>query len=296
MPLKQSVTLNTGAEMPVLGLGTWKSPASKETEAAVEHALRFGYRHIDTAAGYGNEQEVGAGINASEVPRSQIFVTTKLMNNQDMRDPEKALFESLRLLDTEYIDLWLMHWPAPMTSDGKADRSFDWLNTWKTMENLYKEYPDKLKAIGISNFSVKYLERLLANSNIVPAVNQIELHPGLPQQGLVDFCGSKGIAVTSYSPLGSDNSPLLANLVVKKIAEKHAVHPANVLISLQANRPGVNVIPKSVTPSRIESNFKLINLSDNEVRDLNDIAKTTSFRVCHPDWTGWGSIGFPDCE
>ncbi|KAF8348728.1 NADP-dependent oxidoreductase domain-containing protein [Amanita rubescens] len=295
MPLKKFVKLNTGAEMPVVGLGTWKSPASDVTKNAVEVALRTGYRHIDTAAGYDNEKEVGIGIKKSGVPRNEIFLTTKLIN-WDMRNPEKALFKSLELLDTPYLDLWLMHWPAPMTADKKADKNWDWLDTWKVMESLYKKYPDKLKAIGVSNFSVKFLERLLANCEIVPAVNQIELHPSCTQQEVVNLCVSRGIGLTAYSPLGSDNSPLLMNAVVQKIANKYDVHAVNVLVSLQANRPGVSVIPKSVTASRIQSNFKLIELSNKEVEELNAIEKVSPFRACHPRWTGWGSIGFPDCE
>ena len=133
-----------------------------------------------------------------------------------------------------------MHWPAPMTSDGGPDKSIDWLDTWHEMEKLYKAHPDKLKAIGVSNFSVEYLNRLLADCDVVPAVNQIELHPSCPQQQVVDLCVSKGIAVTGYSPLGSDGAPLLKNPVVVKTAEKYDVKPGTILISMHANRPNVN--------------------------------------------------------
>ncbi|EPQ52265.1 Aldo/keto reductase [Gloeophyllum trabeum ATCC 11539] len=256
MVASTSVKLNTGAEMPTVGLGTWKSQPGA-VEHAVEFALKNGYRHIDTAAAYGNEKEVGLGIKASGVPREQIFLTTKL-DNPDQRNPAAALQSSLEKLQTPYLDLWLMHWPAPMTKDGKADKGHDWLQTWKDMEKLYLENPDKLKAIGVSNFSVAFLERLLKEAKVVPAVNQIELHPSCPQQELVDYCVSKGIVVTAYSPLGSDNSPLLKNPVVNKIAEKYSVSPANVLISLQANRPGVTVLPKSVTNERILCKQRLL--------------------------------------
>ncbi|KAI5123255.1 hypothetical protein M0805_001344 [Coniferiporia weirii] len=294
MPASTSVKLNTGAEMPTVGLGTWKSQPGA-VEGAVEHALRHGYHHIDTAAAYANEKEVGQGIKASGVPRESFFLTTKL-NNPDHKKPEEALLASLAALDTPYIDLWLMHWPAPMTPEYKADKSHDWLVTWKGMEEVYAKHPDKVKAIGVSNFSVEYLERLLPEAKVVPAVNQIELHPSCPQHDVVEFCAQRGIILTAYSPLGSDNSPLLANETVKRIAEAHGVQPANVLVSLQANRPGVSVLPKSVTPARIESNFTIIDLSQEEIDELHKIDETHHFRACAPDWTGWGHLGFPDCK
>jgi len=295
MPASKFVTLNTGAEMPTVGLGTWKSQPGA-VEHAVEFALKHGYRHLDTAAAYQNEPEVGVGIKASGVPRSELFLTTKL-NNPDHKNASQALESSLTNLGTDYLDLWLMHWPAPMKNGG-ADASVDWLDTWKTMEKLYKAHPDKLKAIGVSNFSVEYLKRLLNDPEVtvVPAVNQIELHPSCPQQDVVDFCNEKGIVLTAYSPLGSDNSPLLTNEVVKKIADTHKIQPANVLISLQANKPNTTVLPKSVSNARIANNFIVIDLTEEEIKQLSDIDKTHHFRACHPGWAGWGSLGFPDCK
>ncbi|KAK7039549.1 Aldo-keto reductase [Favolaschia claudopus] len=296
MPASKTVKLNTGAEMPTVGLGTWKS-APGAVEHAVEFALRNGYKHIDTAAAYKNEKEVGAGIAASQVPRGSIFLTTKL-DNPDQKEASEALESSLKNLGTDYLDLWLMHWPAPMTKDepAVADPSHDWLDTWKSMEALYKKYPEKLKAIGVSNFSVEFLERLLAVAEVVPAVNQIEMHPSCPSQDVLDFCRGKGIVVTAYSPLGSDNSPLLTNEVVTKLAEKYDVTPANILVSLQANKSGVSVLPKSVTNTRILSNTVIIDLTEEEMKELDAIDKTHHFRACHPSWTGWGSLGFPDCK
>ncbi|KAJ6612644.1 Aldo keto reductase [Mycena sp. CBHHK59/15] len=294
MVASKSVKLNTGAEMPTVGLGTWKSPPGA-VEHAVEYALKNGYTHIDTAAAYANEKEVGQGIAASGVPRSSIFLTTKL-DNPDQKEAAAALESSLKNLGTDYLDLWLMHWPAPMTKEMKADKTHDWLDTWKSMEKLYKAHPDKLKAIGVSNFSEEFLERLLAVAEVVPAVNQIELHPSCPQEDVVEFCVKKGIVVTAYSPLGSDDSPLLTNEVVKKLAAKYSVEPANVLISLQANKPSVTVLPKSVTNSRILSNMVIIDLTDEEMKELHEIDKTHHFRACHPSWTGWGGLGFRDCK
>ncbi|KAF9445808.1 Aldo/keto reductase [Macrolepiota fuliginosa MF-IS2] len=295
MPASLTVKLNTGVEMPTLGLGTWKSKPGA-VEVAVAHALTHGYKHIDTATDYQNETEVGQGIKSSGVPRSEVFLTTKIQNC-DHNDVEGALNKSLKSLGTDYLDLWLLHWPAPMNADCTgADRSLDWLDTWKKMVELHKANPRKLRAVGVSNLSLKFLTRLLENSDTVPAVNQIELHPSCPQEELVNFCRSKGIVVTAYSPLGSDNSPLLTNPIVIRLAEKYKVQPANILISLQANRPGVSVLPKSVTPARIESNYSgVIGLTAEEIAELQAIDKDHHFRACHPSWTGWGSLGFPDC-
>ncbi|KZT70056.1 Aldo/keto reductase [Daedalea quercina L-15889] len=293
MPASQYVTLNTGAKMPTLGLGTWKS-APGAVEKAVEVALTNGYRHIDTAQAYANEKEVGEGIKRSGVPREEIFLTTKL-NNTEHADPLAGLQKSLVALDTPYLDLWLMHWPCPMKAGG-PDRSLNWLDTWKGMEAVFRAHPDKVRAIGVSNISAPYLEELLAVASVVPAVNQLESHPSLTQEELVQLCRSKGIVVTAYSPLGSDNAPLGEHPVVKEIAAAHGVTPHNILVSLHANRPGVNVIPKSVTPARIIANKTIVDLSPEEVQKLFDIEKAGSKRVCKPFWTGYGDIGFADCK
>ncbi|KAF8521007.1 NADP-dependent oxidoreductase domain-containing protein [Gautieria morchelliformis] len=315
MPVRYSVKLNTGAEMPTVGLGTWKSEPGKVSKA-VAAAIKAGYRHIDTAAAYANEKEVGdgmkAGMKAAGIDREDVFLTTKLPNDYH-GNPLQALETSLEKLQTSYLDLWLMHWPAPIRkvavsllavfhpSTGTLcdiiaegpDKSIDWLDTWKKMEEIYKAHPDKVRAIGVSNFYVPYLERLLNAPTIVPAVNQIELHPLCQGQDVVDFCRKRGIVVTAYSPLGSDDSRIRDNPVVKEIAENHGVNPSNILISLQANREGVTVIPKSVTEQRIIDNFKTVNLTDEEVAKLNSLGSTTTFRVCTPKWTGWGDLGFP---
>jgi len=293
MPASTYVTLNTGAQMPTFGLGTWKS-APGAVEKAVEVALKNGYRHIDTAQAYANEREVGEGIKRSGVPREEIFLTTKL-NNTEHADPLAGLQKSLAALETPYLDLWLMHWPCPMKA-GKPDRTLNWLDTWKGMEAVFKAHPDKVRAIGVSNVSAPFLEELLKVGSVVPAVNQLESHPSLTQEELVALCREKGIVVTAYSPLGSDNAPLGSHPVVKEIAAKHGVTPHNILISFHANRPGVNVIPKSVTPERIVANMKIVDLAPEEVQTLFAIEKEGSRRVCKPFWTGYGDIGFADCK
>ncbi|KAH7343681.1 Aldo/keto reductase [Rhizoctonia solani] len=294
MPIHKSVTLNTGAKMPTIGLGTWRS-APGEVGQAVAYALKeAGYRHIDTAYAYGNEAEVGQGIKDSGIPRNEIFLTTKLPNTHHGA-VQAALDESLSNLGTDYLDLWLMHWPAPM-KDGNADKSLDWLDAWKQMEKIYETQRDKVKAIGISNFSVEFLERLLKEAKVVPAVNQIELHPSCPQTDVVELCREKGIALTAYSPLGSENSPLLADPTVTKIAEAHGVHPARILVSIWANTSDIAVLAKSVKPERIADNIKVVELAPEEIAELLKIEKRNKFRVCKPLWTGWGTLGFPDVK
>jgi len=305
MPAHKSVSLKTPGlkpgdaeillSLPTVGLGTWKSSPG-EVGNAVEIAIRdAGYRHIDTATAYGNEKEVGDAIRAAGVKREEIFLTTKL-NNPDMGDVEGALKRSLKSLDCGYIDLWLMHWPAPMTADEKADKSIDWRDTWKEMERVYNANRSTVKAIGVSNFSLSWLKELLSFSTITPAANQIELHPWCMQQELVDFCASKGIVVEAYSPLGSGHDDLLKDPVVLEIQKKHAgADPANILISLQANRPNVVVLPKSVTEKRIKSNATVLDLDTEDIKKLTKLNDSKQYRVCDPGWTGWGGLGFEDC-
>ncbi|KAF8483809.1 Aldo/keto reductase [Russula ochroleuca] len=293
MPIQKVTKLNTGAIMPHIGLGTWKSQPGK-VEHAVETALKNGYRHIDTATAYDNEKQVGEGIKASGVSRSEIFLTTKL-NNNDHKDVLGALNKSLGLLGTEYVDLYLLHWPAPMTNDWKADKSLNWHDTWKKIEKVYREHPEKVKAIGVSNVSAAYLKDLLALPDvIVPAVNQVERHPSCLEEEVLAACEKAGIVITAYSPLGSDQSPLLKNDVVLRLAEKYNITPANVLVSFQVNTPNVNVLPKSVTPERIIGNLKVVDLTEEEIAELKGIDKANHFRACPPTWTGWGNLGFTD--
>ncbi|CDS12732.1 hypothetical protein LRAMOSA04916 [Lichtheimia ramosa] len=284
--------LNTGAEIPCLGLGTWQSKPN-EVYQAVLTALKAGYRHIDTAFVYGNEKEVGQALKDSGVPREEIFLTTKLWNTSHRPDlVAKALETSLANLQTDYLDLYLMHWPvafvesndlAPKDAEGKIQfDSTPYTETYAAMEKLVG---DKVRAIGVSNFTVKKLEKLLETAKIVPAANQVELHPYLPQQELLDFCAKKGIHVTAYSPLGSTDSPLMKDEQVAAIAKKYDASPAQVLLSWGIQR-GTSVIPKSVTESRIISNFKDVELSDEDFNKLNSLV-TESKRLINPK-TFWG--------
>ncbi|KAG0673657.1 NADPH-dependent aldo-keto reductase [Kluyveromyces marxianus] len=296
-----TLKLNTGASIPQIGLGTWQSP-DQEAYNAVVTALKNGYRHIDTAAIYGNEEAVGRGIRDSGVPRKEIFVTTKLWGTQQ-RNPEAALDDSLKRLGLDYVDLYLIHWPValktdsikdgnvftfPRTADGKIDvdiEDWDFTKTWEKMQHLPKT--GKTKAIGVSNFSIKNIEALFkANPNtIVPAANQVETHPQLDQQELLDYCKSKGILLEAYSPLGSSNSLLLTDPTIKKIAEKHNVEPANILINWGLSR-GYVVLPKSVNPERVKNNKKIIDLPAEDIETINSLAtKIGSKRYVSPDFT-----------
>ncbi|KAI9441674.1 Aldo/keto reductase [Lactarius indigo] len=286
--------------MPLIGLGTWKSSPG-QVELAVEIALKNGYRHVDTATAYKNEKEVGIGLKASGVPRKEIFLTTKL-DNIDHKDVPGALDNSLKLLGTDYVDLYLMHWPAPMTADWKADKSLSWLDTWKEMEKVYLAHPEKVKAIGVSNVSVAFLGDLLKVATVVPAVNQVERHPSCLQDDVLDACTKAGIVVTSYSPLGSDHSPLLENDIVLRIARSTiSAQPtywsrSNYL----CKRRNPSVCSKKFCQSLshasvIITNLKVVDLAEEEIAELKTIEKTSHFRACPPGWTGWGNLGFPDC-
>lgn len=278
---RRTYKLNTGAEIPAIGLGTWQSPPG-QVEKAVEAALKHGYRHIDTAAGYGNEAEVATGWKASGVPRGQFFLTTKL-NNPDQGRVAEACDESLKRLGTDYVDLFLMHWPQPVdpsdASGKKALENWDFKKTWAEMQKL--PATGKVKAIGVSNFSKHHLEELFADSSfkVTPAVNQVEVHPCYPSFKLVDYNTSKGIHTTAYSCLGSTDSPLYKNDTLAKIAEKKGKTVQQVLLQWGLSR-GYSVIPKSTSPSRIEANFALDgwSLDDDEIKTISSIKDR--FKVC----------------
>ncbi|KAI9820800.1 MAG: H/ACA snoRNP pseudouridylase subunit [Pycnora praestabilis] len=284
---------------------TWQS-APGEVTKAVAHALSVGYKHIDCAYVYGNEDEVGAGLaegfKSGKVKRRDVFVTTKLWCTYHSR-PEENLDMSLKSLGLDYVDLYLMHWPVPMNpkgndpkfpkhADGSRDLDTSWshIQTYKAMEKLLQT--GKVRAIGVCNYSLKYLQELLPQISIVPAVNQIENHPYLPQQEIVDFCRDRGIHVTAYSPLGSTGSPLFKDEGVVKVAEKHDVEPGVVLLSYHVARRS-SVLAKSVTPKRIESNRNIIKLDADDMKNLEKIHKEKGMkRFVYPEFGV--DFGFPD--
>ncbi|KAL2164856.1 hypothetical protein VTH06DRAFT_152 [Thermothelomyces fergusii] len=275
--------LNTGAEIPAIGLGTWQSKPG-EVGKAVEAALRAGYRHIDTAFAYGNEKEVGEGIRASGVPREEIFLTTKLDNTWHKRAPE-ALQRSLENLGVDYLDLYLMHWPSSTDPEDVKKHYPDWdfVDTWREMQKLVET--GKIRNLGVSNFGIKNLERLLNDPSckIVPAVNQIELHPGNPSPKLVAYCAEKGIHCSGYSPLGSSDSPLYKNETIAAIAQAKNRTVQQVLL-LWGVKKGWSVLPKSVNPDRVKANFDLDgwDLTDEEMAKIDAIPDR--FKVCGDAW------------
>jgi 2,5-diketo-D-gluconate reductase A len=239
-----TITLNTGAEMPQLGFGVFQVPPD-ETERVVTTALEAGYRSIDTAAAYRNEEGVGRALAASGIPREELFVTTKLWNDQQGRDSALAAFErSLGLLGLDHVDLYLIHWPVP-----SQDR---YVETWKAFEEIAAS--GRAKAIGVSNFQPAHLQRLFDETDTVPALNQIELHPRLAQAELRELHARHGIATEAWSPLAQGE--LLQDATIAGIAERLGRSPAQVILRWHLQLGNV-VIPKSVTPERIRANIEL---------------------------------------
>ncbi|KAL8287639.1 hypothetical protein RQP46_003497 [Phenoliferia psychrophenolica] len=269
--------LANGHSIPVIGLGCWmgkpgKEGENQEAEEMVTNALKAGYTHFDTASGYGNEQAVGAAIRKSGVPRESVFVTTKLAQPDHGRVAE-AFANSLKLLDIDYIDLYLMHWPQahdPVTKRVLGPDESPTINeTWAQMEQLLAG--GKVKSIGVSNFSVKLLDRLATTATVTPSVNQVESHPYYPRSDLTEYCKSKGIHLTAYCPLGQYNSPILAEKLILDIAEKHGKTPGQVLISWSIQRGGWSVVPKSSNPVRLAQNLVTFTLSPDEVSAISKL-------------------------
>jgi diketogulonate reductase-like aldo/keto reductase len=251
------VKLNNGVEMPIFGLGTYLTRRGNETREAVLHALEAGYRHIDTAKIYGNERDIGEAITKSDVPREDVFITTKLWNSDHGYDRTLAACEkSLTTLGLAYIDLYLIHWPV----EGLRNE------TWKAMERLLKE--EKCRAIGVSNYMIWHLEELLKKSSTVPAVNQVEFHPYLYQRDLLEFCQSHNIQLESYSPLTKGERLNDPKLVV--IASRYSKSPAQVLIRWVLQR-GIVVIPKSSRRQRIYENANVFDFAilPNDMKTLD---------------------------
>lgn len=240
-----SITLNNGVEMPQLGFGVFLVPADEVVEP-VRSALDAGYRLIDTATLYGNEEGVGRAIAESGVPREEIFVTTKVWNSDQGYDRTLEAFDhSMKLLGLDVLDLYLIHWPTP-ERDLYAD-------TWRALERIYAD--GRARAIGVSNFHVPYLERILAEGTVVPAVNQVELHPGLPQDELRAFNARHGIVTEAWSPIGRGQG-LLDRDEVQQIARAHDKSPAQIVLRWHVQL-GVIAIPKSVRPERIRENLDI---------------------------------------
>ncbi|MDR3055104.1 MAG: aldo/keto reductase [Zoogloeaceae bacterium] len=246
------LTLNNGVQIPQLGLGTWQTPDDVAADA-VKNALKDGYRLIDTAAIYENETGVGdglkQGLKAAALPREQVFVTTKLWNSEQGYDSALRAFDaSLKRLQLDYVDLYLIHWPAP-----KKDLYAD---SWKALARLLEE--KRVRAIGVSNFEPAHLERVIQETGVTPAVNQIELHPDFQQRELTAFHARHGILTQSWSPLGQ--GALLKNELIRAIAQKHKKTPAQVVIRWHLDEQ-LLVIPKSIHAPRITENFAVFDFT-----------------------------------
>jgi len=256
-----TVSLNNGVPIPQLGFGVFKVPPA-ETAEIVGRALAAGYRHIDTAAMYGNEAEVGRAVAESGIPRDELFVTTKLNNDAHGTDEALRAFEdSRRKLGLDVVDLYLIHWPLPSQNR--------YVETWRALEKLRGD--GVVRAIGVSNFQSAHLQRLLDETDTVPALNQIELHPYLTQEALRRFDADHGIATEAWSPLARGGT-LLRDQVVTSTAEKYGRTPAQIVLRWHLQLGNV-VIPKSATPSRIEENFAVFDfeLADDDVAAISGL-------------------------
>jgi diketogulonate reductase-like aldo/keto reductase len=265
--LKETYTLSNGVKIPKVGFGTWQIKNGEDTYNAVKTALDVGYRHIDTAQGYGNEESVGKAIKDSGIPREDIFVTSKLESHiKDFEGAKKAFEETLKRLDMDYIDLFIIHAPWPWNEMGK-DCSKGNVEAYRALEEIYKA--DKARAIGVSNFEVEHLQNILDNNEIVPHVDQIGYFIGIDQSKIIDFCHKKNIFIEAYSPLGIGF--LLENTTIQDIAKKYEKTPAQICIRYLLEK-GVAPLPKSVHKNRMEENAKLdFTISDEDMKTLDAI-------------------------
>jgi 2,5-diketo-D-gluconate reductase A len=270
-----SIHLNDGHSIPQLGFGVFQIPPDQTAEA-VELALEVGYRHIDTAEMYGNEKEVGEGLRAFGIDRADVFVTSKLNNGYHRPDDARRAFDqTLSELEFDYVDLFLIHWPLPTLYDG------DYVSTWQTLEEFKAD--GVARSIGVSNFQVDHLERLAAETDVVPAVNQIELHPYLLNEDVRAYGESHGIATEAWSPL--KQGEVLDDPVIVEIAEKVGRTPAQVVLRWHIQRDSI-VFPKSTTPERIRENFQLFDfeLEPEDVERIGGLDRGEAGRNGpHPD-------------
>ncbi|GED51184.1 MULTISPECIES: aldo/keto reductase [Brevibacillus] len=265
--LADTTVLNNGIKMPWLGLGVWKVKEGDEVQRAILSAIETGYRAIDTAAVYGNEAGVGDAIRDSGIARDQLFITTKVWNSdQGYETTLKAFDESMKKLRLDYLDLYLVHWPV----QGK------YLDTWKALEKLYRD--GYVRAIGVSNFHVHHLEDLKQNSEIVPAVDQVEYHPLLTQKELLAYCKENGIQMEAWSPLMQGN---LDQPVLVEIGQKYGKSPAQVILRWDLQN-GVVTIPKSVTPERIRQNADVFDFTLT-VEEMEQISRLNQNKRFGPD-------------
>lgn len=270
--------LSNGVTMPCIGLGTWQVPDDDVLVKAIHSAVNLGYRHIDTAHIYGNERSVGVAVRTCGVPRSKLFVTSKLWNtDRGYKETLEAFERTMDALQIGYLDLFLMHWPA---ARGEA-MTWQSINsgTWRAMEEIYRR--GRVRAIGVSNFLVHHLVPLLARAEVVPMVNQIEFHPGYMQKATFDFCRSHGIQVEAWSPLG--RGALIHHPVLVELAQQHGVTTAQIALRWHLQH-GVAAVPKSLNPEHQKQNAELFsfNLTPEEMERLDNLPQAC-FSGLDPD-------------
>ncbi|MEV6365762.1 aldo/keto reductase [Micromonospora musae] len=274
-----TISLNDGNTIPQLGFGVFQVKP-RETAAAVAKALEVGYRHIDTAEMYGNEAEVGQAIHASGLDRRDVFVTSKLSNAAHRPDDARRAFDgTLAALGMEYVDLFLIHWPLPTLYDG------DFVSTWKTLEEFQRD--GRARSIGVSNFQVPHLERLAAEAQVVPAVNQIEVHPYFTNDEVREYGSKHNILTEGWSPIAQGK--VLDDPTIADLAELVGRTPAQVVLRWHVQRGDI-IFPKSTTPARIEENFRIFDfeLDDAAMERITALDRGAAGRQgSHPDTFDW---------
>ncbi len=281
LSLSSTTILNNGVKMPLLGFGVFMVPDGDELENAVRLALEAGYRNIDTASAYQNEKGVGNALKTSGIPREEVFISTKIWTqDQGYYNTLNAFEKSLELLQVDYLDLYLIHWPAPQYGQ--------YVETWKAMVELYEK--GLIKAIGVSNFTEEHINNIVQETGVMPTVNQVECHPWMQQKEMLDFCMSNNIQMEGYSPLIRGKISEINS--VKKLAEKYGKTPAQIVLRwhLQNN---IAVIPKSTTPSRIIENTRLYDfqLTNSEMEELDSLNRGQREFPAPDEMNYWGPPG-----
>jgi diketogulonate reductase-like aldo/keto reductase len=272
--------LMNGVQIPRIGFGTWQAPNGDIAVSSVKAAIEAGYRHIDTAQGYGNEESVGIAVHESGVPREKLFITSKLANSSHGYDSTMAAFEqSLKKLRTEYLDLYLIHWPNPIAFRENWQKTN--AETWKAFEELYKA--GKIRAIGLSNFWPHHIEELMKTASVAPMVNQLRLCPGETQDAVAAYSRAHGMILEAYSPLGTGR--IFEVTQMKQLAEKYGRSVAQICIRWSLQR-GYLPLPKSVTPARIRQNLDVFGfeLDEQDVKLIADLKGCVGF-ARNPDET-----------